>query len=210
MIKGLLWAIDALMARAEYRWGEKRNLHGMPVSYFALADGADFEKLEAALALIGKFAPSKLRMMQEDVASIVVGARPGAAGCYLPKIRMVELSHRFVSRPDTTSEAIACVLIHEAQHARLYRLGFEYDEKSKTRIERLCIRAERNFARLLPNAEYLVEHFERLLAADLKNEFSKRAISQRVLNDLTAAGYPKWFVGTVGFFHRLPRIHLAD
>jgi hypothetical protein len=156
-----------------------------------------FEKLERALGLIGQYAPAKLEAMQSDVESILVAGDPSVSGYYIPKLRMMELNVDHVLDEQTTAEALACTLIHEAQHARLWRLGFGYKEAMRARIEKLCIRAERNFARLLPDGGELVAAAETWLAADLEFTFSIEGRRQAQLKALEELGCPAWSVKLV-------------
>jgi len=171
-----------------FRFGEKRVLRGMSVAVWVLSSpdqrGLLFEKMESALRLIEKLAPDKFRALQRDVRSILVAGVPTFRGRYVQKLRMIELYHEYVLKVQTVPESLACTLIHEAQHARLFRLGFGYDEPIRERIEKLCIRAQRNFARLLPNGDDLVAEAEAWLAADLEPIFSNKSRRQADLRAL--------------------------
>jgi hypothetical protein len=75
-----------------------------------------------------------------------------AATCYLDQ--------RLLTNPQTTPVEVASVLVHEAQHARLDGLGISYSKSHRLRIEKLCVRAELDFARRLPATLGLVERLE--------------------------------------------------
>lgn len=161
-----------------------------------------FQKLDTALALIRRHAPAKLRVLQMDLDSILVAGLPDYRAIYVHKMRMVEFYHRYLLDPDTTPETLACVLIHEAQHARLFRLGFGYEEPIRGRIERLCFRAERNFARLLPAGEDLIAEADSMIAAEPDSIFSDEARRQAKLEALRELGGPNWLVSTMDWISR--------
>lgn len=160
-----------------------------------------FDKLHSALALIDKYAPGKFKALQMDVRLILVAGVPTARGSYIHKLRMIELYQEYVLNTQTTPESLASLLIHEAQHARLRRLGFGYDETIRSRIEKLCYRAQRNFARLLPNNHALVAEAEARMDADpefLSNESHRR----RDMEALRELGCPDWIIKTVAWVAR--------
>lgn len=171
------------MKRFVFRFAAKRKLQGIVVGTNPLTldeeEHLAFEQIETALRLIAEYAPKTLKQIQTDVDSIFISPYPGNAACFLLENNMVLIDDEFVIDDTTSSEAIACVLVHEAQHARLFRLGFGYDEPIRGRIERICHRAERNFARLLPNGEWLVEDAEKSMETALKRSHSNAALDAR-------------------------------
>jgi hypothetical protein len=65
-----------------------------------------------------------------------------------------------VLREDAPPEAVASTIVHEAEHARLSRLGYGYTPDLQPRIERICHRAERTFGRLLPDGAAVIAQAE--------------------------------------------------
>lgn len=185
-----------------FRFATKRRLHGVAVGVnFFTSDDEErraFERVEDALRLIGKFAPRRLSEIQSDVASIFVSPFPSSGGCFIRQNDMVLIDDAYAVDEETTSEAIACLLVHEAQHARLFRLGFDYEEPVRGRIERICHRAERNFARLLPDSEWLVEHAEEWMEATLKHDHSTKTYwkshTDGVVDRLRDLDCPEWII----------------
>lgn len=159
-----------------------------------------FDKLILALDLIDKYAPEKFRTLQMDVRSILVAGVPTALGTYIHKLRMIELYDRYVLDTRTTSESLACTLIHEAQHARLRRLGFGYDETIRSRIERLCFRAQRNLARRFKN-DALVSEAEAWMEAD-PEFFSNDSRRERQISALRELGCPDWIIKALAWIAR--------
>jgi hypothetical protein len=45
------------------------------------------------------------------------------------------LGEKFILAPDTIAEAVACTVVHEATHGRLFKLGIPYDEPLRYRVE---------------------------------------------------------------------------
>lgn len=57
----------------------------------------------------------------------------------------------------------ACQLVHEATHARLWRLGFRYSEDIRHRIEQICVKAELDLLARIPGTEALRDDTSRKL-----------------------------------------------
>jgi hypothetical protein len=114
---------------------------------------------------------------------------------------MVELYQEHVLDAQTTPASLACLLIHEAQHARLRRLGFGYDETVRHRIEKLCYRAQRNFARLLPNGDALVAEAETRMEAD-PEFYSNESHRRRDMKALRELGCPDWIIKAAAWVAR--------
>ena len=192
--------------RLFFRFGAKRTFRRLKVAVWALSTSEEtalaFDKLDSALRLIEKYAPEKSRTLQVDVRSILVAGLPTFRACYIHKLRMVELYQGYVLDVQTTPESLACSLIHEAQHARLYRLEFGYDESIRGRIERLCFRAERNFARLLPKGDGLVAEAEAWMNADPESVFSDESLRRSKIEALRELGCPDWIIRTVAWVSR--------
>lgn len=195
-----------MLRRLLFRFSAKRELHRLTVAVWKLSTSKErslaFDRLDAALGLIERYAPNKLKALQKDVRAILVAGLPSFWGCYVHKLRMIELYSDYVLDDQTTPESIASTLIHEAQHARLWRLGFGYDEPIRARIERLCFRAEKNFARLLPKGEESVARAEAWIEADLEPVFSIEGRRQANLNALEKLGGPSWLIRIMAWVSR--------
>lgn len=195
-----------MLQRLLFRFSEKRELHRLPVAAWMLLTSEEkalaFDRLGAALGLIERYAPRKLKALQKDVRAILVAGHPGIWGCYVHKLRMIELYSDYVLDDRTTPESIASTLIHEAQHARLWRLGFGYDEPIRARIERLCFRAERNFSRMVPGGEESVARAEAWIESDLEPVFSIEGRMQANLDGLANLGAPVWLIKIMAWISR--------
>jgi hypothetical protein len=191
---GVILIIERLL----FRFSAKRQLRRLRVGVWALSSRREkfraFEKLERALGVIEQYAPAKLEALQSDVETILVAGEPTIRGRYIHKLRMVELYDDYVLDQQKSPEALACTLIHEAQHARLRRLGFGYEEPIRGRIENLCFRAQRNFARLLPDGGELIDDAEAWMAADPELNFSNEAKRRTKLKALSDLGCPAWLI----------------
>jgi hypothetical protein len=80
-------------------------------------------------------------------------------------VKLIIVDARFLCDPETTPANIAATLVHEATHARLDRIG--YAPEKRARVEGLCFRRERAFARRLPDSHELVAEIDRQLSATL-------------------------------------------
>jgi hypothetical protein len=115
------------------------------------------QRVEAALQLIDRCVPLHYRRVKNSLSRIWVRLVPGGAGSYLHSLNACLLDERVVASEDTTLEWIASAIVHEATHARLEKRGIRYDEAVRHRIERICARRERDFARHLSGVDALHE-----------------------------------------------------
>jgi hypothetical protein len=199
------WSYFALW-KLIYRFSERREIRGIPVAFtrleFKERRAAGFIKIQRALDLTAQKAPVEFAAMQRDVAWVLVLGNGTNAGTYNHALRKVELCMSYTLDSGTTPEVLACLLIHEAQHARLHRLGFGYGEEIRGRIERLCYRAERNLGRLLPGCEELVENAESWMEADPLLNCSNEAMIEKRLEFLRKNRFPEWFISFAGRQYR--------
>jgi len=114
-----------------------------------MARSACFAKVETALGLIARYDPARFHRLETDLAAIVVWPAASFAGSLNAVTRICLLNRSVVDR-DRAGIATATVLVHEAMHARLVRLGFRNDADMSSRLERACKRAELHFLLRLP------------------------------------------------------------
>jgi hypothetical protein len=99
--------------------------------------------------LITRYDPARFRRLEADFTAIVVWPTMSSAGS-LNSVTRICLINRTVVEKDRGGIATATVLVHEAMHARLLRLGFRTDSATLSRVERTCKRAELHFLQTLP------------------------------------------------------------
>jgi hypothetical protein len=154
-------------------------------------------RLDAALSLIERFAPARLRHLGRDISRISVVAFP-CRGAYLPAQHTIVTELSFLHRTGEFSDAqIASSIVHESVHARVHRTRerfrrdlnrFEIDRleppvrrdqgDDMAREERLCRRAELAFGESLP--------------AELSEPVVRRAIESLRLGDREVAPEVNW------------------
>lgn len=103
--------------------------------------------------------------------------------------------------PDTTVAAVACTVVHEATHARLFELGIPYDEPIRYRVELVCVKASLLTAQRLPGAHAEVDRCRRQLLID-PGYFSSEKFAERAINDLRADGLPEWLIRILVWIRR--------
>lgn len=113
-------------------------------------------RLDAALALIEAYQPSRFRHLRRDVAQFWVTSYP-CRGAYLPAQQTVMTELSFLARHSEFSPAeVAASILHEGVHARVHQmsihLGFGTMPHDRSKEERLCRRAELAFGIGLPRA----------------------------------------------------------
>jgi hypothetical protein len=104
---------------------------------------------------------------------------------------------------------IAATIIHEAAHARLFRLGIGNHEDIRARVEAICLRREMAFARKLPNGREIQEAAEHMINVCDDDYWSNAAIRQRELAEFAEAmrhlGAPEWLIWVLARVARNPR-----
>lgn len=150
------------------------------------------ERLEEALSLIEKYSPICMGNIRKDVNRILVSGNSTFHGQYVHKKKLIEIYETYVRNSDTTAEEISSIIVHEAQHARLFRLGFGYSEEVRERIERICFKSELNYGYRIPNGEKVISTAQNWLNSELKTRFSTYERQLDRIEALRKLGSPKW------------------
>jgi hypothetical protein len=162
-------------------------------------------KVAESLAQIRAYDSVCYRRMLQDIRLIWVRLLPGNLARFSSSLSACELDTRFVL--DQPSEFIAAAIVHEATHARLWRRGIRYDEESRFRVERACLRQEYRFASRLPDAQDLLDWTEAALA-NPPHFTDAEAVKHFELGSLDALRYrgaPEWLLGLLIRFRDLVR-----
>ena len=183
-------------------WGmaHKRMLSGVAVGVFMASEGREdaLAKVGQALALLQELSPRRFARLRRDVGRVLVFGTGAAPALWHEALGTCELNRRSVADPDVSPAVIACLLAHEAMHARLCRLGFTYGEHERVRVERACYRAQRAFARRLPEPERgrLVSWAEEGLAAleHWPGHWGDAARLSADLESFRRQGVPPWLL----------------
>jgi hypothetical protein len=153
--------VSARLDQFAYRVSRKRRCGSLVVAVFLPVNDDESERLFGlvthALDLVRQYAPVRYARLERDIKAVLVFGGPDCLGQYQPDLQFCELSTYWLTRPEVVPEAVAATIVHEAEHARLWRLGFRYEPDVQPRIERLCFRASRAFSSRLPSGEAHVE-----------------------------------------------------
>ena len=144
--------------RLGYFLSDRSTVHGIPLRHMILETEqreACTAKISAAMDLIRNRQPYRYSRIRRDVGRIWVWGTIGFAGQWIDELRLCQLNEQYVLSLHTSTEDLAATIIHEATHARLRRCGIGYDEPIRGRVERLCAKAEIQFAKCLPNGALL-------------------------------------------------------
>jgi hypothetical protein len=139
-------------------------------------------RLDAALGLIERYAPSHFRRLRRDFAAIQVIRYP-CRGAFDPGTRICIVELTFSVNPEFNDAQVAATILHEAMHARLHAMGVREDSVSRAREERFCRRAEIEFGRVVPGGAPVVERALATLAssdAEVAPEIDWQVAMQRV------------------------------
>lgn len=183
--------------RVVIRRAQLREFAGLQIRVARSGEDGEvvFQNLIEALRLIENVAPYRLTRLRRDLACILVTETAGAH--YLPRLRVCRLGSNLVVSASTPE--IAMTIIHEATHARLWGAGFNSEEGCRERIERLCIRAETEFAEQIPGTAALIAKTQGLLETQW---WTREARIESGLAQLRRLGAPDWFTRVVRFFYR--------
>jgi hypothetical protein len=145
---------------------ERRDIHGIEVwilndGQFASTD-ALFGTMEAALGLVARHTPWRLRAMRRDFARIFL-LRMDGVRALLDGERVCRLDTYFVAT--FAAEQVASSIVHEAVHARLRSNGRTMPRDLIAWEERLCRKAELAFGLRLPVGEASAAVVQRARAA---------------------------------------------
>lgn len=161
------------------------------------------QRVEAALRLIERSAPLHYQRVKSSLSRIWVQLVPDGAGCYVHSLNACLLDERVVASETTTVEWIASAIVHEATHARLENWGIRYDEASRLRIERICVRREIDFARRLTGVDALQEEIAQRLdwCRDESTHYTDQNMQQRMdqgsVKALRHLGVAEWAIALV-------------
>jgi hypothetical protein len=154
-----------LLTRLMLRYSASKRIDGLWIGSFEDKPEAELRRVTAALDLIKTCDPQRYRRLTRDLERVWVTIIAGGRAQFDPTIWTCVLDARYVLNETTALEEIATSIVHEATHARLYRCGFGYEEGLRSRVEAVCFRRERAFARKLPNGEQIRELADRKLVA---------------------------------------------
>jgi hypothetical protein len=189
----------------------KYALHGLPVwTPVARAEERSliYKRLDEALNLLKAGAPGRYERVRASLKGILIFGIDSTRASYNSDTGICELRQKFMLAPDTTALAVACVVVHEATHGRLFQLGIPSDESLRYRVEMVCIKASLLTMQRIPGAEVEVDRCRRQLTID-PGYFSNESRTQRAAGELRKFGAPEWLVRHLIWFRRRRAAKLA-
>lgn len=171
------------------RTAARRVICDVPVGFVTgeFAEAQVCGALAGGLELLKQYQPDVIARLREQTEGILVWEATTGVAAWHHGARLVIVDTRFLCASGTDSTQIAATLVHEATHARLDRFG--YAAGRRARIEAICFRRERAFARRLPESESLVAAIDRQLQRD-PSYWTDDASRQRVTDELIKLGVP--------------------
>jgi hypothetical protein len=146
-----------------------------------------FRVIEDALEVIALHDPRRFRRLRSDLTRICIVAQGGE---YYETV----LQCYFAEGPLLTARTIeesALVLVHEATHARLARMGVVLTSRNRERMERFCVSQEMEFAASLTDAHGLLQ----LASSKLESPWwSESELAARLRAQLMGLGTPQWMI----------------
>lgn len=118
--------------------------------------------IDSALELIKQTSPPLFNRVKKEIRRIY--HLPCSGGKYKRSLRLCVIDlekHLAIVTEENSADAIlATTLIHEATHGYLYSRGIKYSKSTHQRIEKICVKEENKFARMIGSEEYPVESYE--------------------------------------------------
>ena len=156
-----------------------------------------FKKTSDALNLIKNYMPVYFSNLSNDINNITVMGLPTFRGQYIKALKVIEVYDEYVLSSDTSAEELASTIVHEAQHARLFRLGFGYDEHERERVEIICRKAERIFGKRIPNGQEIIDEVNSWLETDTSSHFTDQQFIDNNISGLRSLNVPEWFINII-------------
>jgi hypothetical protein len=143
------------------------RVHEFPVRVINTRDDIDtghvLTRLNAALHVVGQYAPRRLGRMRRDLTGFLVQRFP-CRGAFLPDRRECLVELTFLVNPAHSLPEIAASIVHEATHARVAAMCGALPAGLRAREERLCRSAELELGLALPDGAAVVERARAALA----------------------------------------------
>lgn len=127
-----------------------------------ITDEDVFARMDEVLAMIGRYAPAKLRRLRKDIAGIDV-KRFACRGAFFGETRRVLTELTFIVNREFSIAEIASSLLHEGVHARVHAAGVFRTAESLAKEERLCRATEMWWGHAVPNGAKVIERANALL-----------------------------------------------
>jgi hypothetical protein len=145
------------------------------------------ERAHAALDLIRENDARRLPRIRRELRWLAFTDVPGAG--YVPLLRVCRVESKEVIDQDPAW--LAMIIVHEATHARLCRMGIRDGPFQRERVERACVREELAFARRMGGQEYYIAHIEKGLHTPW---WTPAALRTRRNEGLRRLGTPSWII----------------
>lgn len=156
------------------------------------------DRVGEALKLVREIDAPRFQRIRRDIRRILVVKAGGPE--YWPLADGFILNRDYVT--DAPIELIALSIVHEATHARLWKLGFRYHRSLRARIEAVCVRSEIRFADGLPTPITWIRHAREKLEHPW---WSDDKVSERRLHAMRLQGWPGWLLRALSAVSRPER-----
>jgi len=172
------------------------------------------ERLRAALVLVRTYDPLRYRRLTCYLKRIWVTPVHGPRACFYYRLDACVLNPQYVLRDTMTPAHLAAAIVHEATHARLWGMGFRYEEEARPRIEAICVRRELAFSRKLPHGEEVRDWVEQTLISLRSPTFLSKAELAKsrddyAIEELRRLGVPDRMIRGIFVLRRVLRPFIA-
>lgn len=184
------------------------DFDGIRLQIYEEAGEDHLNQVIAALSLIKALDPRTYALVARLLPGGIAVIEPVENWAhYHPERKACCLSYDFLEAKDV--QDVCLTIVHELCHARLMHCGIGYEESIRVRVEKICMRRELAFARLLERHrpgphDYVSEVSSRIediahdIYTDAAFQWAARQDSLRNLRRLKALGAPSWLRRCVG------------
>ena len=160
-----------------------------------IGDRQVIDRVVHALSLIRRHDPIRYRRLLRDLSRIWILVIP-YRGQFQESTSTCQLDQRFVLDEKTPLALIASVSVHEATHARLARVGIDYREELRHRIEQGCIRRQMAFTEMLPGATEAFDEAKSMLEnlPDMSDAAMTEGAFAAEVEAARHVGVPEWLL----------------
>ena len=172
------------------------------------------ERLRAALVLIKTYDPLRYHRLTRDLKRIWATPLHGPRACFYYRLDACSLNPQYVLAVWMTPELLASTIVDEATHARLWGMGFRYEEQVRPRVEAICVRRELVFSAKLSRGEQVRDRAEEALTSlrsptFLSNAAFAKSRDDYAVEELRRMGAPGWVIRSVFVLRRVLRPFVA-
>lgn len=169
---------------------DRRQIDGVVAAVLSGSIGIDefADRSRRALALLRTHDERQLKKVQRYLRRLVLVAAGGEM--YVPEIGGYLVDARVLA--NRSDLEFASAIVHESTHARLHRRGIAYTERTRRRVEAICVQEEIAFLQRIIGTEQLIGRKRNRVQRG--GWWSEKEMYERRADQMRAHGLPQWIL----------------